>query len=108
MNRGPDRQVCQAVDLTTSDSLLGPLPPVTDPPADRCDDGAVVLSSEHVEAKWVPIEHVADLDYAPEWVRRSLQIFTARQDWADAREPNETQARHTPELGASDQDAANT
>lgn len=51
----------------------------------RARDGSVVLSSEHVEAKWVPIEHVANLDYAPEWVRRSLQIFMARRGWADAR-----------------------
>ena len=45
----------------------------------RASAGPVVLSSEHDEAKWVPIEHLTKLDGLPEWVQRSLEIFLARQ-----------------------------
>jgi 8-oxo-dGTP diphosphatase len=50
----------------------------------RASEGEVVLSPEHDDAKWVPIEHLHEVD-CPEWVRRSLETFLTRQDWPDAR-----------------------
>ena len=45
----------------------------------RARGGPVVLSSEHDDAKWVPIERLSGLHNVPEWVHRSLQIFLARR-----------------------------
>lgn len=45
----------------------------------RAHGGPVVLSSEHDEARWVPIERLSELHDVPEWVHRSLQIFVARR-----------------------------
>lgn len=45
----------------------------------RGSGGPVVLSSEHDEVKWVPIEHLSRLDDVPEWVQRSLHTFLARR-----------------------------
>ncbi len=40
--------------------------------------GVVALSSEHDEAKWIPVGGPADPGW-PEWVQRGLQILAARQ-----------------------------
>ena len=52
----------------------------------RTSGGRVVLSSEHDEAKWVPLEHLNRLDSLPEWVQRSLQLFLRRRAWGDTRD----------------------
>ena len=41
----------------------------------RTQPGAVVLSPEHAEARWVPIATAPDLADVPPWVRRSLDIL---------------------------------
>ena len=41
----------------------------------RARTDAVVLSTEHDEARWVPIAEAADLPEVPEWVRRSLEAL---------------------------------
>lgn len=41
----------------------------------RAPAGAVVLSPEHDEARWVPIAEAAGLADVPEWVRRSLDAL---------------------------------
>ena len=41
----------------------------------RARTDAVVLSTEHDEACWVPIAEAADLPEVPEWVRRSLEAL---------------------------------
>jgi 8-oxo-dGTP pyrophosphatase MutT (NUDIX family) len=48
--------------------------------------GPVVLSSEHDEVKWVPIEHLVKLDDVPDWVQRFLQTFRARRESANVRD----------------------
>ena len=52
----------------------------------RTSGGRVVLSSEHDEAKWVPLEHLNRLDSLPEWVQRSLQLFLRRRASGDTRD----------------------
>lgn len=52
----------------------------------RASGGGVVLSSEHDEAKWVPLEHLNKLDALPEWVHRSLQLFLRRRASGDTRD----------------------
>jgi 8-oxo-dGTP pyrophosphatase MutT (NUDIX family) len=41
----------------------------------RAPAGAIVLSPEHEEARWVPIAEAADLPEVPQWVRRSLEAL---------------------------------
>lgn len=41
--------------------------------------GVFTLSSEHNEAKWVPVGRPPDPTW-PEWVQRGLEILAARQD----------------------------
>lgn len=45
----------------------------------RARAGSVVLSSEHDDARWVPIEDLTGLDHVPAWVRHSLHTFLARR-----------------------------
>ena len=52
----------------------------------RTSGGCVVLSSEHDEAKWVPLGQLNKLDALPEWVQRSLQLFLQRRAWGDTRD----------------------
>jgi 8-oxo-dGTP diphosphatase len=44
----------------------------------RARSGAVSLSEEHEEAKWVPLEVVATGAY-PEWLRRAASIVRSRR-----------------------------
>jgi len=46
----------------------------------RARDGAVTLSEEHEEAKWVPLRALADGDY-PDWLRRAARILSGAP-WA--------------------------
>jgi hypothetical protein len=41
----------------------------------RAPAGAVVLSPEHDEARWVPIAEAPALADVPQWVRRSLEAL---------------------------------
>jgi 8-oxo-dGTP diphosphatase len=52
----------------------------------RASGGRVALSSEHDEAKWVPLEHLNKIDALPEWVQRSLQLFLRRRASVDTRD----------------------
>lgn len=43
----------------------------------RATDGDLMLSAEHVEAKWVPFEQLLDLDYS-DWMRRAFAALLGR------------------------------
>jgi 8-oxo-dGTP pyrophosphatase MutT (NUDIX family) len=52
----------------------------------RATGGSVTLSSEHVEAKWVPFEQLQDLACFG-WMRRSFAALLARRNSAPPRSP---------------------
>ena len=52
----------------------------------RATGGDLILSPEHVEAKWVPFEQLQDLA-CPEWMRRSFSALLARRDPVPLRSP---------------------
>jgi hypothetical protein len=52
----------------------------------RATGGDLILSSEHVEAKWVPFEQLQDLA-CPEWMRRSFSALVALRNPAPLRSP---------------------
>jgi ADP-ribose pyrophosphatase YjhB (NUDIX family) len=62
----------------------------------RARAGAVVLSPEHDEARWVPIAEAADLADLPEWVRRSLEVLRRAATRAPASQVSATVTRPRP------------
>ncbi len=52
----------------------------------RATGGDLILSAEHVEAKWVPFEQLQDLACS-EWMRRSFSALLARRDPTPLRSP---------------------
>jgi 8-oxo-dGTP diphosphatase len=63
----------------------------------RARTDAVVLSTEHDEARWVPIAEAPDLPEVPEWVRRSLEALrraAARSPRPRRRRPSGDSGRH--------------
>ncbi len=52
----------------------------------RATSGDLTLSSEHVEAKWVPFEQLQDLACS-DWMRRSFSALLARQNPPSLRWP---------------------